>query len=40
VYFVIHKATSELEYVILTTLYLAGGKNTDKVIISIGLYGI
>jgi hypothetical protein len=28
--FIIHKTTPELEHVIFTTLYLVGGKNTDK----------
>jgi hypothetical protein len=28
--FVVHKTTSELECVILTTLYLVGAKNTDR----------
>jgi hypothetical protein len=28
--FVVHKTTSELEHAILTTLYLAGAKNTDS----------
>jgi hypothetical protein len=27
--FIVHKTTSELEHVILTTLYLTGAKNTD-----------
>jgi hypothetical protein len=29
-YFIVHKTTSELERVILTTLYLAGVKNIDN----------
>jgi hypothetical protein len=28
--FVVHKTTSELECAILTTIYLAGAKNTDS----------
>jgi hypothetical protein len=28
--FIVHKTTSELECTILTTLYLAGAKNTDS----------
>jgi hypothetical protein len=32
--FIVHKTTSELEHAILTTLYLAGTKNTNKLIIS------
>jgi hypothetical protein len=28
--FVVHNTTSELERMILTTLYLVGAKNTDK----------
>jgi hypothetical protein len=28
--FVIHKTTSKLQRVILTTMYLVGAKNTDK----------
>jgi hypothetical protein len=30
VFFIVHKTTSELEHVILTTLYVAGTKNTDS----------
>jgi hypothetical protein len=30
--FVVHKTTSEQEYTILTTLYLAGAKNTDMIL--------
>jgi hypothetical protein len=28
--FIVHKTTLELEHMILTTLYLAGAKNTDR----------
>jgi hypothetical protein len=33
--FVVRKTTSELESVILTTLYLAGAKNTDNIIFTL-----
>jgi hypothetical protein len=33
--FVVHKTTLEQEHAILTTLYIAGGKNTD----TINIYG-
>jgi hypothetical protein len=29
-FFIVRKTTSEQEYVILTTIYLAGAKNTDS----------
>jgi hypothetical protein len=40
VYFIVRKTTSELDLMILTTLYLVGAKNTDMNLVNGTDYGL